>query len=194
MATHRKRPYWIDHPDQPRWQAIRRVGDSLPDYSGGFLYKDLRGRYEEEADWIEAPPDEKEFWGAEGFTRAARWTVYQISLERQVEVPDPTTGRMLLVPAGMAGRDDLPNPLSSYEEWFVEKLPEVARTCGETVEALRAGFCSEDPFLRFRAYESVALTVGWDEFYCYPLSLTMGELNRRYRSEFSRMHSGGTLA
>jgi hypothetical protein len=191
--TARKKPYWRTHPDQPRWQAIRHIGDTLPDYSGGFIYRDLRGQYPEEIDWIEAPPEGEEFWGENGFTRAARWTVYRISLDRMTEVPDPGTGKMLLVPAGMAGRDDLPNPLASYEEWWVKRLPSVASTCGEPVESLRAGFCSQDPFLRFQAYDSVAMTFGWDEFDSYPLSLTLGELNRRYRSEFSRMRHGGTL-
>lgn len=134
------------------------------DYSA--LYIDETGVYAPELEILEevfdAPDDQ-------------RFLVFSASIERQKVVtetnPDGSVTQWL-VPE--AYKPEWRHPISSYPEWYVKHLADVATSCGidSGEEEIREELCSDDPSERARAYESIAAHFGWENFDSYPLTIS----------------------
>lgn len=72
------------------------------------------------------------------------------------------------------------------KEWWWDKLPEVASTCGSTVEEFQADARSEDPLVRARVYGDLIQHFGVEEFDSYPNTTTEGEAYEQYKEEMRR--------
>jgi hypothetical protein len=154
---------------QPTWKFLANLGDADPvDYGGYFIYRDTTGVYTEEAEKLfeQENPD--------------KWTVYRFSLDRLKQVKDGE--KTYLVP--LAYDSSWSHPVASYDEWFHERLEEVASFVGQSLQELRESFCSEDPRVRAFAYEAIGEYHGFENLDSYPLTFTSRkEVEARYATK-----------
>jgi len=150
---------------QPNWELIANLGDVHPlDYGGYFVYRDTTGAYTEEAEKL--------------FVYEDSWQVYRFSLDR-LKIEDS-----YLVP--FAYDSSWPYPASTYDEWFHKDLDRVASFVGQSVQALRTDFCSENALDRARAYEAIGDYHGYENLDSYPLTFTSRkEVEARYTKKNS---------
>jgi hypothetical protein len=153
---------------QPKWEFIVNLGDASPlDYGGYFVYRDTTGVYEEEAELLIVDDEQDE---------NSTYTVYRIMLER-IKLVDG-----YLVP--FRYDKTWPHPLERYDEWFHDKLGDVASSFGTTKEELEKDFTSADPLKRAHAYRAIGDYHGWENLDGYPLTgLTRKTVEERYREE-----------
>ena len=161
---------------QPNWEPFARVGDTLPDYDGGFIFTDATNVYDAEVEWVETPPEDKwdpSYRQGSDFKPSARWIAYRFSLDRRKWILDPNhdDGRRIF----------------SYHEWYDDDLAAVAASMGTTAPKIRTALCSKDPVKRFWAYQSIAGYHGYQNFDSYPLRLTEAEVNARYADAYARL-------
>lgn len=148
---------------QPIWEFIQYLGDEDPlEHGGYFVYRDKTGAYAEEVQRL-TPMIDRSF------------LIYRTPIERLKLVDG------YLVP--LRYRPDWPHPLERYDEWFHEKLGEVAHSIGATKEALAKDFTSPDPIRRAWAYQAVGDHFGWENFDSDPLRMTRAEVKKRFRKE-----------
>ena len=150
---------------QPNWKLIANLGDVNPiDHGGYFVYQDTTGVYTEEAEKV--------------FVYEDSWQVYRFHLDRLKMVQG------YLVPLRYS--PDWPEPLFRYDEWFHKDLASVALHTGQSVQALRTDFCSENALDRARAYEAIGDYHGYENLDGYPLTFTnRKEIEARYKKEVS---------
>jgi len=159
---------------QPRWRFVVNLGDAHPlEYGGYFVYRDMTGVYGYEAELVELLNENDE---------RSKLRVIRVCLDRLKEVRDGDA--VHLVP--FTYEATWPHPVHRYEEWFTDKLASIASYVGRTVEDLRASLCSEDGVQRAEAYRNVYDHEGWANGNEYPMTLTMAEAKRRYRSALQR--------
>jgi hypothetical protein len=156
---------------QPIWELVANLGDVNPiDYGGYFVYRDTTGVYPEEAELLLV--DES----ADG--ESDTWTVYRFILDRLKQVK--TGEAIYLVPIRFD--DSWPHAVSQYDEWFHEDLARVASYTGQTLQELRAAFCSENATDRASAYQAIGDYHGFDNLDSYPLTFkTRAEVEARYK-------------
>lgn len=156
---------------QPEWEFIANLGDASPlDYGGYFVYRDKTGVYEEEAELLLVDDEQDE---------NSTYTVYRIMLERSKLIDG------YLVPF----RYDRTwtHPLERYDEWFHERLNDVASSIGSTKEELERALISADPLVRADAYRAIGDYHGWENLDPSPLTgLTRKDVEERYREELSK--------
>lgn len=156
---------------QPEWEFIANLGDASPlDYGGYFVYRDKTGVYEEEAELLLVDDEQDE---------NSTYTVYRIMLERSKLIDG------YLVPF----RYDRTwtHPLERYDEWFHERLNDVASSIGSTKEELERALISADPLVRADAYRAIGDYHGWENLDPSPLTgLTRKDMEERYREELSK--------
>lgn len=168
MAPHKQEWSPRDYPepktkDQPIWEFLRNLGDEDPlEHGGFFVYRDKTGAYAEEIEHL-TPMIDRSF------------LVYRTPIDRLKLVDG------YLVP--LRYRPEWRHPLEQYDEWFHEKLDEVAHSIGSTKEELETDFTSPDPIRRAWAYQAVGEHFGWENFDSYPLRLTRAEVKKRFRKE-----------
>jgi len=150
-------------PGQPIWAFLRNLSQEDPLEQGGyFIYVDETGAYPEEMERLVPMIDR-------GFL------VYRTPLDRLKMVDG------YLVP--LRYRPEWPHPVERYDEWFHEKMDEVAHSIGSTKEELETDFTSPDPIRRAWAYQAVGDHFGWENFDSYPLRLTKAEVKKRFGKE-----------
>jgi len=66
------------------------------------------------------------------------------------------------------------------DEWFMDKLPEVAGSCGQDVEEYRNDLKSGDPVKIALVYRGLTSYFGCFEFDQYPLTLAEKDAQERY--------------
>lgn len=143
--------------NQPHWRLVYES-----DYSS--LYEDTTGVYAPELEIFE--DDE-----SSGTSQMFRFSIDRCALEH-ADRDDPTS-RTYLVPASIAGRTDLPNPIHHYEVWFAKDLASVADSVGSTAGDLIEALCCEDAPTRAVAYEAIGGYHGFLNFDQYPRELTL---------------------
>lgn len=143
---------------QPKWKCIQAMGYSR-------VLVDETGVYEPE---MEIAQDI-----GRGF-----FEVYRFSLDRLKEVEGSEGPRRYLVTERY--EPSWSHPLPSYEEWFAESLPHVARASGTSSSVLRECLCSETVLARAEAYEAIGSYHGFINLDSDPLMLTEDQLNERW--------------
>ena len=149
---------------QPKWKTVYNT-----DYSR--LLEDTTGVYPAELEIAQEYEDEGK----------TKFQFYRFPLEQQKLVADEEeVGKFFLVPKNY-DKKTYPHDISQYEEWFVKDLKSVARSCGMELEELVDLLCSDIPAKRANAYECIGGHHGYDNFECYPQTLTEGQLNKKWR-------------
>jgi hypothetical protein len=150
---------------QPEWEFVANLGDVNPfDYGGYFVHRDKTGVYPEEAELLVVDDEESE---------TSTYTVYGVVLDRLKMVDG------YLVP--FKYDSSWPHPVERYDEWFHEKLGDVADSIGTTKEELEEAFTSADPIIRADAYRVIGDYHGWENLDHDPLtSLSRAEVEERY--------------
>jgi hypothetical protein len=102
------------------------------------------------------------------------YLIYTVQLEQQKLVDG------FLVP--ISWTPEWAGSLSSREEWFIDKLPDIVRSAGTPggVEKLIELLCSDDPRALASAYLDIVGYYGPHEFDSYPIRLTEDEFNERW--------------
>jgi hypothetical protein len=155
---------------QPIWKLVAQLGDVHPiDYGGHFVFEDETGVYPPEAEILLVQDDTN--------GEPTEWLAYRYSLDKLAMVDG------YLVNARFVGRDDLPHPIASYDEWFHRDLDGCAANISTDTETLRRMFCSDDIRERARAYEFIGGYHGFDNLDGYPLAYTSRtDVEQRYRA------------
>jgi hypothetical protein len=155
---------------QPKWELIANLGDvHYLDHGGYFVYRDKTGVYPEEAELLVVGDSDE-------------YTIYRFSLERLKMV------KGFLVPIGY--RPDWPHPVERYDEWFHEKLGDVADSIGTTKQELEKAFTSANPLERAHAYRAIGDYRGFENLDSYPLAHTSREEVARRYSKVGPRRSG----
>ena len=84
-------------------------------------------------------------------------------------------------------------PDNPVDEWFSEKLPTVAQTCGIELVKLWGMLCSDDPVERAWGYDEIIAAYGAYEFDFYPDTFTEEEADERigkYLTELKEYERG----
>lgn len=145
---------------QPRWRVIENLGDVNPiEHGGFFVYRDLTGRYPEEAE-IWEPPESDE--------SRARGYVYRLILERCTYVDEILS-------------DNEFHP--DFPAWFASDVDQAASSVGLDRDELVRSLCSADPIDRAFAYRELVALHGPFNFDEDPLRLTTEEARRRYGAD-----------
>jgi hypothetical protein len=173
---------------QPVWKILTNLGDRSPlDHGGYFIYEDTTGVYEPEAVLLEPLDDGK-------------YIVYRFILERKKKVGpylvpwewDESWGKYSHGHHVARGVLDwtpgeiVEEPAKRYDEWFHDRLPEVARGIGMDVGELEEAFTSADPLVRANAYRDIGLYFGMDNLDSYPETYSKSEVKKRFRKELKR--------
>lgn len=174
--------------NQPKWKCVGHVGDIDPiAHGGGFIYQDETGIYPPELAYFE-PSDDGEW---ERLQEKTPLTIYRVSLEppRFKTLTEEGKSR------GLHHTRELPpsergKTWEWYNEWFVDKLSDVATTNGVTPLRLLRELFSKEPQQRALAYWELILYFGPDEFDQYPLQTTEGEAYERYEMEMRLVRRG----
>jgi hypothetical protein len=160
---------------QPSWEFVSNLGDATPiDHGGLFLYRDASegSPYGFEMERLERSSDSED-----EEDEKATWIIHRVCLDRQKLVRHGPTN-VYLVPYNY--QPDWPHAISSYPEWYVDKLDDVSHCIGSSRIELEQALCSEDGALRAWAYEAIASYSGWENFDSEPLTLTRDEVEERY--------------
>lgn len=127
----------------------------------GNIYTDTTGVYAPEAEiWQEYDSDGK-----------TRFQVYRFSLDK------------LFVKKGKIVNEH------GHEEWFSDRLSDVASSAGTTVARLAKALAGRDIGKRFSAYYDIGGHYGFDNLDSYPLDLSELELEKRQRPSARRLHT-----
>lgn len=155
-------------PGQPDWEFVANLGDANPlTYGGYFVYRDRTGKYGEEAELLIVD---------EGRGGRHTYSVYRFGLD-QLKLVD---GYLV----SLSYRPDWPYPVEKYDEWFHEKMDDVAGNIGVTKEELEKAFTSTNSLMRAEAYRAVGDYHGWENLDAYPLTgLTREDVEKRYADE-----------
>jgi len=117
-----------------------------------------------------------------------RFIVHRISLARYGVLPQTDMfeeGAAQLVPIGY-DPVTYPHPARDYAPWFGKDLPDIAATCGTTVEELIEGLTSAEPGKLASAYRAISGHFGADNFDSYPLDMSEHALGRRWDMQDGR--------
>lgn len=163
---------------QPDWELVANLGDlNAADYGTFLVYRDKTGVYAPQAEVYET--DETGNGGT--MYRFAldppRFKTFTEEGKRHFFTIDASTPRYFKRADGLEVQ-----VWYRHSEWFVEKLPEVASSCGNDTTALSLlrDLFSKNPVRRGVAYRDIVGYFGLDEFDSYPVSLTEEEAQARY--------------
>ena len=147
--------------NQPKWKFIANLGDATPlIYGGYFIYQDLTGIYDAEAELLEIIDDE------------SKTIVYRFILDRYKNY----NGHLIPFEYNI----DWPYPAEKYIEWFDDKLNDIADQMGITITRLIDLFCSDNILERAEAFRELGYYCGFENLDNYPNKYTQAELNRKY--------------
>ena len=164
---------------QPSWKCVGHIGDIDPiAYGGGFVYQDETGVYPPELTYFEPLSDEE--W--KNSRESTPLTIYRLVLDPPRFKTLTELGKRTILAS------DLPpsergKTWEWYNEWYVDKLPSVAQTCGVTPLRLLRELFSRKPLTRAMAYQELIAYFGPFEFDQYPLQMTEGEAYAHYAEE-----------
>lgn len=158
---------------QPRWTMIKNLGDRSPiEYGGFFIYRDMTGQYEAEAEILD-PIEEND--------KIARWEIRRFTLDRCTWIDGILSDNQFHpeMPAWFA----TPESERASRPQDTTYLADVARAAGiEDETELRDQLCSEIPVVRAVAYREIGNYHGWDNFDAYPRIIDKrSQLPRRIR-------------
>ncbi len=159
---------------QPKWKLVANLGDVNPlDHGGFFVFKDATHVYSPEAEvlLLDNENDEDE---------NTTYTMYRFGLDK------------CTFENGVLSD----NPFHpGHSAWFAAQeerkktrpqdttyLSNVCDCCDWELDDLRIALCSDNVFLRARAYQDLASYHGYDNFDSYPLRMSHEEATRRYSS------------
>ena len=160
---------------QPKRAYVANLGDRNPiEYGGAFVYVDTTGVYAPEMEILEEPCEDNP---------TGPYTVYRVCLE-----PHTFTRGIL------SDNPYHPEHPAWYwydaDKWHKAGLLDVCDSSDIPQSELIGLLCNPDPIKRATGYQYLIGRYGAHEFDGDPLSLTRGEVSRRYRTEIKQAASG----
>jgi len=154
---------------------IANLGDvNYIDY-GGLLIVDNGGGPQ---GWL-IEVDDSDSGGGWQWEKTAKWMLYRFDIEKFKIATDESGS--YLVPDSYQPEW---GPASKYEEWFADKLGDVAGSSGLPDQDLISDLTSDDPVVRGGAYREIIGYFGAHEFDSYPETYNAKEIHALFGEEY----------
>jgi hypothetical protein len=147
--------------NQPEWKFVSNLGDvNFIEYGGYFVYTDLTGVYDAEAEYLMVP-------GEEPKPDDPCNKIYRFKLDRCTYINGVLSDNRFH---------------KEHPAWFAKDISSIARCSSLSVKALIHMLTSDNILERASAYQMIGEYHGLENMDNYPLYLSVNELRKRYAS------------